>query len=95
MLADLPASRALQMITIDQLGGQYSQADADAMNEAARQAIFHFDVETADLSEKERRQIIDEIETTIVANFFGGRLLYEIGDLLPEAFQRLLAARRR
>ncbi len=83
------------MITRAQFGSRFSQADIDAMNAAIDDAIFFFDIETADLSERERLQLIDEIETNVVANFFNGQVLYQTQDLLPEVYQRLLASRTR
>jgi len=81
------------MILLDHLSGTYSQADADIMNAAVHDAVVYFDVDTADLSDRERLMILDEIETTVVSNFFNGRVLYRTQDLLPENFQRFLASR--
>jgi hypothetical protein len=83
------------MITVAQFGRKYSKAEVEIMNAAVREAVFYFDVETLELSDSERQEIIDEIETNVVASFFNGKVLYATPELLPEKFQRFLAARAR
>jgi hypothetical protein len=65
------------------------------MNRAVDEAIFYFDIDSADLSLRERQDLIEMLETNVINNFFKGKLLWEIKDLLPEAYQRFLATRAR
>jgi len=63
------------------------------MNETVREALFYFDVDAADLSSSERSEVIETIETNIINNFYKGKLLWQIPDLLPEAYRRFIESR--
>jgi len=81
------------MIQRANLAGRFSSADIDAMNAAVDKAIFVFDIDAAELTARERDDIVEMIETNVVNNFYKGRLLWEIQDLLPEAFKRFIESR--
>jgi len=81
------------MIQRANLAGRFSSADIKAMNEVVDKALFVFDIDAANLSARERDDIVEMIETNVVNNFYKGRLLWEIQDLLPEAFKRFIESR--
>jgi len=81
------------MIERARLSGRFSSADVEIMNAAAREAIFYFDIDMAELDESERSEIIETIETNIVNNFYQGRVLWQTHELLPEAYRRFLETR--
>lgn len=83
------------MLTLNQFDGQYTQTDVDVMNAAVREAIAHYGVDSADLSDKERAEIIREIENAC-AGFYDaelGSVNAAFENLLSDGWQRLLKSR--
>lgn len=84
------------MLTIKQFDGQYTQAEIDAMNKTAQEAIAYFEVNSAELASKERDQIVADIHSHCAGLYDQnlGRVNAGFDGLLSEQWQRLLESRR-
>jgi len=80
-------------ITLSQFDGQYSQGDIDAMNTKVAEVLAEHDFTNADLSDRERAEIVRAVEGEVAGNYDPSIGWSGTIELMPAKWSRLIAGR--